>query len=84
MDHFPQMRILNHEQRHCNCIRLFIFRRFILCIHLFPMTGFRRIHCPPDFIGLNVYKGNCVRADGDGEAYVPCRRAIPSPHSSGR
>ncbi len=37
MDHFPQMRILDHEQRHCHCnrIRLFIFQSFILCIHLF-------------------------------------------------
>ena len=43
MDHFPQMRILDHEQRHCHCnrIRLFIFQSFILCIHLFLMTGFR-------------------------------------------
>lgn len=28
------------------------------------------IHCTPDFIGLNVYNGNCVRADGDAEVYV--------------
>ena len=45
MNHFPQMRILDHEQRHrhCNRIRFFIFQSFILCIHLFPMTGFRRM-----------------------------------------
>ena len=35
------------------------------------------IHCPPDFIGLNVYNGNCVRADGDGEAYVPRPAGYP-------
>ena len=35
------------------------------------------IHCPPDFIGLNVYNGNGVRADGDGEAYVPRPTGYP-------
>lgn len=35
------------------------------------------IHCPPDFIGINVYNGSCVRADGEGEYYVPRATGYP-------
>lgn len=36
------------------------------------------IHCKPDFLGVNVYNGSCVRADGDGETYVPRYAGYPS------
>lgn len=37
------------------------------------------IHCRPDFIGINVYNGNCVRDDGHGgETYVPRETGYPT------
>ena len=35
------------------------------------------IHCRPDFLGVNVYNGSCVRAEGDGEYYVPRYTGYP-------
>lgn len=35
------------------------------------------IHCRPDFLGVNVYNGSCIRADGGDEIYVPRPTGYP-------